>query len=82
MRKAPMVVPPTAVPGAPVPPTARMGLRLYEAHTVALLPSARTVERRIVHPVMAVRFMPAPSSGHGSRRPTTVPLSRASRLAR
>jgi hypothetical protein len=77
-----MAVAPTAVPLAPVPPTDRMELRLYEAHTVVLLPSVRTVERRIARPFMAVRFMPAPSSGHGSRHPITVPSSRASHLAR
>ena len=77
-----MVVPPTAVPPARAPLTARMARRLCEAPTVALLPSVHMAEPRIVHPATAVRFMLAPSSDHGSRHPITVPSSPASRLAR
>ena len=75
--KVPMVVLPTAVPLAAVPPTGRMALRLYEARTVALLLLVRPVEQRIVRLFMAVRFMLAPSTGHGSRHPITVPSSLA-----
>jgi hypothetical protein len=54
-----------------------MALRPYEARTVALLPLVRPVEQRIVRLFMAVRFMLAPSTGHGSRHPITVPSSLA-----
>ena len=77
MRKAPMALPPTAAPGVPVPPTARMAARPFEAPTVALPPSARTVERRIVLRFIEVLPMPAPSTGRGSHHPITVPSSRA-----
>jgi hypothetical protein len=55
---------------------------LFEALTVALALSDRTAERRIVHPLTAVRFMgvqfmAARSTGHGSRHPITARLSRA-----
>lgn len=76
-----MAAPPTGVQRALVLPMAPMALRLYEARTEALLPSVRTVERRIVRPFMAVRFMLAPSTGHGSPHPITAPLSRAWLLA-
>jgi hypothetical protein len=64
-----------------------MARRLCEAHTEALLPSVRMVERRIARPLMealamalryiVVRYMPAPFTGHMSEHPITVQSSRA-----
>jgi hypothetical protein len=63
-----------------------MARRPCEAHTVALLPSVRMVERRIAHPLMGalamalryivVRYIPALFTGHMSEHPITVQSSR------
>ena len=86
MRKVRMAPPRRAAQGALATRKVPMARRLCEARTVALPPSVRMAEPRIVRPFMAVlfmavRFMPAPSTGHGSRHPITVPLSRAWHLA-
>ena len=86
MRKARMAPPRRAAQGAPATRKVPMARRLCEAHMVALLPSVLMAEPRIVHLFMAVRFiavryMLAPSTGHGSRHPISVPLSRALHLA-
>jgi len=77
MRKVPMALPPTAARGVPGPPTARMAARPFEAPTVALPPSVRTVERRIVPRFIEVLSTPAMSTGRGPQHPITVPSSRA-----
>jgi hypothetical protein len=86
MRKVRMVPVRRAARGALATRKVPMAAPLCEARMVALLLSVRMAAPRIVRPLMAVlfmavRFMPAPSTGHGWQHPITVPLSRAWHLA-
>ena len=82
MHKDRMAPPRRGAQGAPATHKVPMARRLCEARTVARLLSDRMAEPRIVRRFMAVlfmavRFMPAPSTGHGSQHPITVPSSQA-----
>jgi hypothetical protein len=76
-----------AVRGAPATRKDPMAAPLFEARTVALLPSVRMAEPHIVGRLMAAlatvgRFTVVASTGHGLRHRITVRLSRAWHLAR
>jgi hypothetical protein len=86
MRKVRMGRAQRAARGAPVTHKDPMAAPLCGVRTVVLLPSVRMAEPHIVRPLTAVRLMAVGftavrSTGRGSPRLITVPLSRAWLLA-